>query len=264
MNSTPITFSQKWNVMLSPEKELAHRSNALYNHIVTIATAVAFVALAVISSLFFPELATFLIIATAFLLTPGVEFARSFLNKARESKKLENQAVQVRAAYDKLILAKATNPEIKALSFHWNNKALQAQKTYNTLYQKALEKANDAESSSSLITKYRLEALDAENKSMKIKVYSLFLESLIGNQKTFEKVFLKHGENFSSTFSTFSKWDSRETEKRAMDPKFTNNDFLLTFYNKNISPISYDEVYQEKLKENLKSRLYQALTEQLV
>jgi len=263
MNTAPITFSQKWNVMISPETQMDHCQNAFYNHVITVATAASFVALAVFSSLVFPEIATFLIIATAFLLTPGVELARVFLNKAQDSKKLEDQALKVRVIYNRLIAVKADNPEIRALHEHWCTKAEKAQKGYDIVHQKALDTANNPKSYHSVITKYRIEALDAEQEAKTIKVYALFLESLIRNPETFKNIFLKHGENLSNAFSDFGTWDCRETLIRAMDPKFTKDDFLLNFSNKRICPISYSEVYEGASKLSLKNRLCRALTEKL-
>lgn len=257
MNATSITFFQKWNTMIAPETEAYHHKEALYNNMITIAIVVSFIAVAVISTLIFPEIASLLILGTIFLLAPAIELSQFFLSKAREAKKLEEQAQKVRTCYQKLISKKTTFPEIKALSYHWKQKALESQKRAQDLYQKALEKEKNRSISSSLIKKYRIEALEAEKTAKSLKIYSLFLESLIGRQKIFEKVFVKHGENLSSAFSDFSIWDSRDSETRAMDPKFTKNDFLLRFYNPAHFPISYKEVYQKE--EELKNRLYQAI-----
>ncbi len=263
MHATPITFSQKWEGMISPEKQMDHCRDAFYNHVITVATATSFVALAVFSSIVFPEIATFLIIGTAFLLSPGVELARIFLNKAQDSKKLEDQTLKVRVIYNRLVAEKADNPEVKGLHEHWNNKASKAKKNYDIVYQKALDKTSNPRTSPAVMTKYRIEALDAEKEAKTIQVYALFLESLTKKQQTFENVFLKYGENLSHAFSDFGTWDCRETEIRAMDPKFTKDDVLLAFCNKKIRPISYSEVYQKKSNPSLKKRLCRALTEQL-
>jgi hypothetical protein len=259
MNITPVTFSQKWDIMISPKNQMDHCETALYNHVITVATAVSFVALAVFSSIVFPEIASFLIIATAFLLTPGIELARIFLNKAQEERKLEEQSIKVRAIYNKFLIIKADNPEIKALHEHWHNKAEKAQKSYELVYQKALDKGSNPQTYSGVITKYRSEALAAEQEAKTIKVYALFLESLIKKPKEFQQVFLKYGENFSKALSDVAEWDTRDTLVRATDPRFTNKDTLLFFSNKKIRPISYSEVYQDELKFNLKNRLCTSL-----
>src|SRR3989339_1708196 len=185
MNVTS-TFSQKWNRMISPETENQHQMTALYNHMATIATVVSVLAVNIIVSIFAPGLAPFFYMGTFLLIGPAIKLGNYFLSNARKAIKLENQASKVRSCYEKFLIDKVSNPELKSLSYHWNKKASEAEKGYKILFQKAIEEESKPKASASSIKKHRIEALEAEKTAAQIKVYSLFLESLIGNQKTFE------------------------------------------------------------------------------
>lgn len=260
VNSSPL-FQQTWNRSISIETENTHASKALWYHVATIVTAVAFVALAAVSSILFPEFATLMIIGALVLSSPGIELCKHFLSKAQEAKKLEEQAKNVRECYQKNILNKEKNPEIKALCSHWKEQAKKQQKNYEAIYQKSIEKETELDENSFSLQKYRLNALEAEKTAKTVTVYALFLETLIQDQASFESAFCKHGERLSQSISSFAKWDSRENERRAMDPLFSNKDDLLLFNNLSITPISYSEVNLDSVNESLKSRLYQAFKE---
>lgn len=254
-----IDFSEKWNHLISQNQETQHHKIASYNKLITISIAVTFVALSVISVFIVPEFAPLLIVGSAFLMTPAVEFAKIFLARAQTSNKLEEQSQKVRKYYEKLVKQKAPYPEVTALACHWKKKAEKDYKNYQTLYQKALSKAEKKDAPTPSIRRYKMEALEAEQTAMKTKIYSLFLSSLIGRQKAFEKIFLQYGEDLSAAFADFAKWDSRDIETRVLDSYFTPKDPLLKFYIPGCGSISYQEVFNKQAEERLKRRLGQAI-----
>jgi hypothetical protein len=263
MNPIEISsFQTNWNRSISIQTENYHGRVASCYYLATIVTAVAFVALAVISSVFFPEYAPFMILGTFVLCAPGIELCKFFLSRAAEAKKLEEQSQKVRTYYQNFIEKKETNPEIKALHQHWKEKADSLRQNALELHQKAVskEKEMDEKETTFLLKKYRIEALDAEKKAGAVQIYSLFLESLLEHPDSFIAGFTKHQEKLFDALPSFGTWDMRELERRAMDPKFTSKDDLFTFEDKEIKPISYLDVYKEDLKEDLKERLFLAFS----
>lgn len=260
---TPVNFSQKWEKMISHETENAHRTTAFYNHTAMIATVISSIALTVFASVIFPQATTLFLIGIVFLVSPAVELSKKFLGKAREAQKLENQAQKVRSYYLSFVAKKESNPECRALSLHWQQKALEAQSSYQALHQTAIEKGKDPNVSFLTLQKSRFDALEAEKTAGTIKIYSLFLESLINKPLLFQKTFVRYGDNFSSALSGFSNWDKRDVERRASDLNFAMSDPLLIFHNTAIPNISYSEVFQEKWKEQIKHRLTNALIQKM-
>ena len=260
---TPLSFSQKWDKMISLETENTYRTAAFYNNVAMIATAVSSIALTVFASLLFPEAATFFVIGIVFLLTPAIDLSKNFLHKAQEAKKLAEQAEKVRNYYFSFAAKKERNPEASALALHWKQKADEAQSSYNTLYQKALEKGKEPDISFLSLQKSRWDALEAEKTAGKIKIYALFLESLIKKPLLFQKTFTQYGDNFSSALANFSKWDERDVERRASDLHFAMSDPLLIFRNATIPSISYAEVFQDRWKEQIKKRLSNGLIQKM-
>lgn len=256
MSIESSSFSQKWNVMISPEQEEDHNTTVFHNHVATIATVVSVIAITIITSIFCPAIAPFLIMGTVFFLGPAIELGRYFMSKARLSQKLEEQSQKVRNIYEKFVSENVSSPEIKALSFHWKQKAEEAEKEYKTLFEKAIAKEADAKPAS--LKKYRIEALQAEKNAAEVKLYSLFLDSLISRESTFKKLFLKYGEHLDKAIFEIGSFDPRDIETRAMSPLFSSKDAALIFH-KDIQPIGYKELYQESLQESLKNRMRLAI-----
>ncbi len=259
MNVKNITFDQKWQEMISPEKESYHRFHVLSNNLAAIATAVTFIGLSIISVITLQKFASLIILGSVFLVTPGVELARFFANKARDSRDLAEQSHKVRGIYEKLVKQKAFYPEVKALHIHWKEKSLEMQKKYEHLLQKTLEKETKLSRSPSLIKKYRIEVLEAEKIAKKSMLYTLFLESLIGKQKDFEECFLTYGENLPEALPHLGSWDARDTEIRATDAKFAKKDIFFSFSNADIDPIGYEEVYQSNKHKEIEAKFQRAL-----
>lgn len=260
---TPVNFSQKWDRMISPETEQTHKTSAFYNHAAMIATVVSSIALTVFASVIFPEATTFLLIGIVFLVSPAVELSKSFLQNAQEAKKLEDQAQKVRNYYLSFVSQKETNPECKALALHWKQKACEAQESYKKLYEAALKKGTDSKVTFLDLQKTRWDAMEAEKTAAMMRVYSLFLESLIAKPLLFQKSFMRYGDNFSTALSDFSTWDSRDVEKRTSDFHFAVIDPLLKFHNTSIPSITYTEVFQDRWKEQIKNRLNKALVQKM-
>ena len=261
MNVSSIDISDKWNALVSNTIRTFHADVALSNRVITVATAVGAVALAVISSFVFPEFASLILVCVAFLISPAVEFSRYFLNKAYEADKFYLQSFTAERIYSRLLATDFSNPRAAALQEHWQIRALASKSKYKKAYDKALEKAAEARTSDRIVTKYRLEALEAEKEAKTIQVYALFLESLCSREDIFNQVFHKYGENLSSVFSEFGLWDMRDTSRRAMDPKFSKTDPLFLFDNPSIAPISYGEVFKRSKQKQLKERLLHAVSE---
>ena len=127
------------------------------------------------------------------------------------------------------------------------------------MHQVALEKGKDPKASFISLQKFRWDALDDRKTAASIKVYSLFLESLINKPLLFKKAFIRYGENFSSAISSFATWDKRDVERRASDLHFAQSDPLLSFHNASIPNVSYSEVFQERWNGQIKNRLSNAL-----
>jgi hypothetical protein len=259
----PTTFSQKWDKMLSPGTEESYRSSAFSNHVFMIATAISSIASTIFASLMLPEATTFLLMGIVFLISPAVELSKKFLLKAQEAKKLEEQAQKVRNYYLSFVAKKESNPEAKALALHWKQKANAAEIGYQTLRQKALEKGKEPGISFTALQRARFDTMEAEKTAGKIKVYALFLESLVYRPILFQKTFNRYGENLSSALSSFSTWDQRDVERRSSDLNFAMSDSLLNFHNTNIPSISYSEVFQTRWKEQIKKRLNTALIQKM-
>lgn len=260
---TTVNFSQKWDQMISYEAEEKHRTSAFYNNLAMIATAVSSVALTIIASVCFPEMTTVFLICIVFLMTPAIELGKKFKMGALAAKKLEDQAQKVRSYYASFVAQKETNPEIKALSVHWKKKADEALLHYKTAHQKAVEKSKESQLPFTSLQRFRWDAMEAEKTAATMKVYSLFLESLINKPLLFQKAFVKYGEDFSSALSGFSTWDTRDVERRTSDLQFGTSDPLLTFHNASIPFISYTEVFQDRWKEQIKHRLCNALIQKM-
>ncbi len=185
------------------------------------------------------------------------------MQKAQEAKKLEDQAQKVRNYYISLVSQKEANPECKALALHWKQKAFEAQESYKKLHQAALQKGKDPKVTFLDLQKTRWDAMEAEKTAATMKVYSLFLESLVAKPLLFQKSFVKYGDNFSSALSDFSTWDPRDVEKRTSDFHFAEIDPLLNFHNTSIPSITYTEVFQDRWKEKIKNRLNKALVQKM-
>lgn len=256
--NSAITFQQTWNQTISIETENAHASRALWYHTATIISSLAFITFAVVSSIVFPEFATLILIGVLILSSPAIELSQHFLLKAQESKKLEEQARDVREIYKKNKLNKEKNPELEAFCTHWKLQAEKQQRNYEEIHRKYLEKEKETDKSPLSINKYKINSLEAEKVAKTVAIYSLFLESLKQNPILFEDLFCKYGDTLSQCISSFATWDARDPERRAMDSLFNNQDSLLLFNNLLIPPISYLEVDLDYFKDSLKNRLFQA------